>query len=220
MFIAFLSLSERAAAHVERAKIWLGVLGQKPFCPESKWLWSFNGQTRFIAERESFEGAFVEPLIGYKFNGKSFWVGNRYLYANNKPRPSFSENRLVQQIIYPLNINENKWSFRFRVEESFRNNQKQVNLRYRQRVAVEFPRFVFCDNPKPFIFNESFITLNKTNYTSHQFVHENRLFLGVNYYLNKKSWWEIGYLFQYTARRPQNPNYELNHVLYIIYNFR
>lgn len=219
LLIIFIISSETAKAHQGRGKFWLGIYGQRNFCEKTNWLWAFNAQARFTHQLRPYESIFAEPLLGYQLGDYSIWLGYRLTqHVNNRPR--YQENRLIQQLIYTSSLNETNFLLRFRLEERTRSNQKQLNVQFRQRLAIEFPLLLFCDTSKPYIHNELFITLNKTVYTPHRLVAQDRLFLGINYYLKETDWWEIGYILQYLSKTPNNPNYQLHHILSINYNFR
>lgn len=217
-FITYFLSSEIAHARQGRGRLWLGISTQKNFYQNEKWLWAFNSQIRFTKQKHPLNSVFTEPLIGYQFLENSFWFGYRFT-QHIYNRPSFKDNRFVQQLVYPINENMINWNHRFRLEEGYRSNRKQMYLRLRQRLSMELT--LSCDsNNKPYIYNELFFMLNKTNYTSHRFISENRLFLGFNVYSRKDTWWEIGYMLQYLAKRPRNNMYQINHILSINYNFR
>lgn len=210
-------LSEAIKAHEEKNKLWFGINTQSHFCQEEKWLLSFNSQVRFIKQSHPLNSVYAEPLIGYAFTDTSYWFGYRFTqHVYNKP--SYEENRLIQQLAHSLKHNESNVNLRLRLEERVRTNQKQLELCFRQKLGIELPLLI-CDHAKPYISNELFLGLNKTQYTSHRFLNENRLFLGINYYLQKNSWWEIGYVSQYLPKR-QNSHYQLNHILWINYHYR
>ncbi len=157
--------------------------------------------------------------VGYQFvDHNSLWLGYRYAKHINK-KPSYSENRMIQQWIFNNKNNVFQYGFRSRLEEHYRSHQKQLSLICREKVSLEFP-FQICSNINPFLFNEIFIPLNKTIYTSRKFIRENRLFIGCNYYIGKTAWWEIGYILQYTAKTPLNSHNQLNNILSINFNYK
>lgn len=220
IFIVCIVSSNNAQAHQGRGRFWLGFNAQKSFCEKEKWLWSFNSQVRFTKQRHPFNAVFAEPMLGYQFPTHSFWFGYR-LTQHLYNRPSRRENRLIQQLIFSSNNNQNciDWTHRFRLEEGYRSDRKQLYLRLRQRLAMELT-LPSDSNNKPYIYNELFLMLNKTNFTSHRFISENRFFLGFNLYLQKTAWWEIGYMLQYLAKRPRSNIYQLNHILSVNLNYR
>lgn len=204
-------------------KLWLGINVQRAinqkYEAESKWLFLYVSQIRFTKQTQPFQTAFMETGLGYQIKeSDSLWMGYRFTkHVNSRAR--IHDDRLIQQWLSNRKPCFVEYGFRTRFEEVYRSDQKQLAIRFRERIALEFP-VQLCNKINPLLFNEVFLTLNKTNYTSRKLIAENRLFLGFNYYIEKASWWEIGYILQYRSNTPLNRNRQLNHVLSINYNFR
>jgi hypothetical protein len=208
----------RVEALQKNDKLWLGFNAQTILDTNKKWLGSLTSQARFTKQSSPVESDFVETCLGYQLVDYSLWVGYRYTkHINNKP--SFSENRLIQQCVFNQKNNFFQYWFRSRLEERYRSNQKQVAVALREKVSLEFSLPIFC-RVNPLLFNEIFIPLNKTIYTSRKLIDENRLFVGCNCYIQKTVWWEIGYILQYRTNTSLNSNYQLNHILSINYNYK
>lgn len=217
--LSFMLTTTYAHALIEEKKCWLAINVQQSIDVEKKWLASFYSQWRLIKRHPPLQSAFIETALGYKINDNSIWLGYRLLKHISRP-PTYQLNHLFQQFFYTAELTFFTLMTRSRLEQVYRSDQKQLSLRFRQRVSMEFSRqFIPC--LRPLIYDEVFMPLNKTNYTPHQFPNQNRFFLGFNYYLEKNIWWEIGYMLQYSASIPisKRRDAQLNHVLLVTYNF-
>jgi hypothetical protein len=209
-----------AHALLQHNKLWLSLNVQQSLDKEKKWLFSFYTQSRLIQQVRCFESAFVENALGYQLENSTLWLGFRLTKHVSNP-PTFQLNHLFQQFIYLQDFTCFSFLSRSRLEQMYRSDQKEFAFRFRQRMAFELSGDHFI-NVRPLIYNEVFLALNQTNYTSHKFLNENRLFFGFNCYQQNNIWWEIGYMLQYRANIPISHNRQshLDHVLVITYNYR
>lgn len=224
-FLILTILPFNLEALIKQGKLWVGLNVQKTLGKESKWMASLFSQLRFTDQPHHFRVFFIESGIGYQYTKNSIWFG--YRWSKHIPRRSFQQNRLFQQfILRPEKKNENySCSFRTRLEEIQHSNHKQVAVRIRQRNNIEIlnrfkNRIFFFDKINPLIYDELFITLNKSHFTSHRLISENRLFFGFNLYVDKNAWWEAGYIMQYRSKLPFSRQNQLNHVISINYFYK
>lgn len=223
--LILIALPFRLEALIKFNKLWTGFNIQKALDKEKKWMVALTSQLRFTNQHHHLRLFFIEPAIGYQYTNNSVWMG--YRWGQHIPRRTFQHHRLFQQIIYKPEKTSDCYSclFRTRLEEFNNSNRKQVAIRLRQRNNIELlnmfkDRAYFFDKINPLIYDEFFIMLNKTNYTSHNLIAENRLFLGFNFYVDKEAWWEVGYLLQFRSKLPFNRQNQLNNVLSINYFYK
>lgn len=210
--------SQQALALTQHEKLWLGLNHQAHFGDHNQWLAAIFTQLRFINESHPLQAGLIEGGLGYRLApGKSIWAG--YRWSGHEPYNKFyQENRLFQQLLLPIRAKIDRSIFRSRVEEIERTNQPQILIRLRERIALEFDdKIISCVHP--FIYDEVFLNLNKTTYSTNRFISENRVFIGVNWSVNKTDWWELGYINQYVmAVSPSAPN-QMDHIASITYNY-
>lgn len=197
---------------------WLA-LNKQSSIPNSPWNFYFYAQSRFISQQHTWQSILIEGALGQFIYAKqvSFWCGYRWTIHQPFSDP-FQSDRLFQQLL--LNNGEQPIQLigRIRLEQIKPSNRSQVVIHLRLRGTMEFRnwqqgRFV------PVIYNELFLPLKTTSYTSSQFINENRLFLGFNYLLPESARWEIGYINQFQFKRPQEKQNNLTNIFTITYNF-
>lgn len=205
-------------ALTENEKLWLGVNLQQVHGQDNQWLSFLFAQIRLINESHPLQTGLVEGAIGYRmFKQGSIWLG--YRWSGHDPSNGFSqENRLFQQVTLEARLEEDhRIISRLRLEEIERSTSNQIALKLRERLALEIGNKIL-GSTKPYFYDEIFLQLNHTNFTSNKLITENRLFLGFNIYTPKKSWWEVGYINQYQMRTPFNTANSMSHVASITYN--
>ncbi|MFZ2315770.1 MAG: DUF2490 domain-containing protein [Gammaproteobacteria bacterium] len=202
----------------QHEKLWLATNYQTSFGQDKQWLGLVFTQLRLINESHPVQTGLIEGGIGYRLAlGKSIWAG--YRWSGHNPYNNFyQENRLFQQLLLPMRSRIDRSILRSRLEEIGRGNQSQISLRLRERLALEFETGLI-NNSHPFVYDEIFFQLNKTNYTTNRLISENRLFLGINLFINKLDWWEIGYINQYTMSASASAQNKMNHIISLTYNY-
>lgn len=205
-------------ALAQHEKLWLGFNSQFTLSNDKKWISFLFSQLRMINKSHPLQTGLIEGGLGYRFfQNDSAWVGYRWS-AFNPNNGFFQENQFFQQIISQRRMSDAKrFIIRSRLEEVARGNQSQIAIRFRERVGLEINRSFFI-HALPFIYDEVFFQLNKTNYTSNKLITQNRLFLGINAYITKHSWWEIGYINQFEMHTPLTNENQMNHILSVNYN--
>lgn len=216
---AILLASKNSFSLEQNENLWLAINSQLKLSNDEKWLSYIYSQTRFINQDHPWQLVLLEGGIGYKLpTTTSIWLG--YRWSGRNPFNNFSEeNRLIQQVLYPIKADFFKTIIRTRLEESQYTNQSPMSLRLRERIAFELNQPLFFSKIFPVIYDEVFFRLNKTDYTSNAFISQNRLFLGFNLRYSTTAWWEIGYINQFQMNTPQNNQNQINHILSVTYNF-
>lgn len=171
---------------------------------ESNFHFHFN-EPKFLEENINRFG------LGYILNPKiSLWLGYDFIPTNNSLNHTY-ENRIWQQLSWIIFENKRVLFFsRTRLEQRWSNKVNGTSLRLREELRVLMPP-LFSKRIKPEIFDEVFLNLNTPPWVSSGFVHQNRLFFGVNIWLTKISTLTIGYLNQYLHR---NTNSRMTHIFY------
>ncbi len=219
LVLIFLGFSKNCLAWIENEKLWLAVNSAHVLSDDKRWLSFIYSRLEFISQDHPWQAALLEGGVGYKLPTEtSFWFGYRWI-GNNPYNDFFTENRLFQQIIWEKKLNKPKrMIFRSRLEEIQRVNQGQISARFRQRIALEWENLSYFNKIFPFIYEEIFLQLNKTNYTSQNVLDQNRIFLGFNFRFSKNAWWEIGYINQIIMHTPINNQNQMNHIVSLTYN--
>lgn len=216
--IIVLLVSSPVLALDQNEKLWTGLNVLRPLTNDRKWVYLVFSQFRFIDQSHPLQIYLLEGGVGRHVTpAASLWMG--YRWSGHQPYNGFFQtNRLFQQLLLEVfNTDSARMLSRSRIEEISQSHQSQPSFRYRQRIYTEFKnRHVGMINP--LVYDEVFFQLNKTDYTTHQFVSENRVFIGINLWHQPHAFWEIGYINQYEWRSPLNSQNAMSHVLSINYN--
>lgn len=207
-----------AYALEQHEKLWLGSNYQTHFGTHHQLLAFVFTQLRFINQPHPIQTGLLEGGLGYRLASKtSIWAGYRWSGQNPYHR-FYQENLLFQQVLIPLHHNLDRSILRSRLEEISRTNQTTMLIKLRERAAFEFSP-VLTSLIHPFTYDEVFFNLNKTNYSTHKLIAENRVFIGINWSVNKTNWWEIGYINQYIFASTTQSQNQMNHIVSITYNY-
>lgn len=215
----FLFYSSASWSLDENEKLWLGLNYQHTVKSNPKWHTFLFSQFRFINRSHPLQSFLMEGGVGYQFlMNTTVWFGYRWT-GHNPNNDFYQENRWFQQLMSQKRLRDlSSFLLRTRFEEIQFSNRSPVAFRLRERLAYEVA-YRFFEKIFPFCYEEIFLQLNHTNYTSATLLSENRLFVGFNFYRGNKTWWEIGYLNQYLVHTPFFPQNQMNHTLSITYNF-
>jgi hypothetical protein len=210
---------KEAFALEQNEKLWAGINVERPLSEDNKWFYLLYTQTRLINKSHPWQSTLFEGAVGYLLlPNNRIWLGYRWT-AHNPNNGFFESNRLWQQYVFLKEDDElRRIVLRSRLEEIEYTNQSQISFRFRERVSFEQKSHYF-GALNPFIYDEAFFQLNETNYSSNRFLSENRLFLGCNWYLPSKNFWEIGYINQYLFNPNRNNQNVMDHVLSFSFNF-
>lgn len=212
-------LTQNSFAVEQNGKQWLGIYTQHAFSRDPQTLYYVFSQLRFIDQQHSWQSMLLEGGLGHRLSDHSdMWLGYRWT-GRNPYNDFFQENRLIQQMISRKKMNLYRFSFRSRLEEITHTNSGQIALRLRERLSIEINHPIFNNTSLPYFYDEMFFELNRTNYQPQNFIGENRLFIGFNYYITPKTWWEFGYINQFQVKNPQQTQNQMSHILSLLYNF-
>ena len=168
--------------------------------------WSLNSDAQFRTRNEvkNYSQALLRKGLSYKLNEKvdvTLGLAHfRFFITNDKTR---GEWRPWQEIKISDQIGKIKLSHRFRVEQRFNEtvknreatNDYQFNFRFRYRFDLRYP--ILKENKSgnniyALIGNE--IMVNAGNNISNNYFDQDRLYVGVNYEINKKIALQLQYM--------------------------
>lgn len=217
LFLILLLDSITCFAFTENEKQWLGINSNQTLTEH--WNTFILAQIRLIDKSHPWEVGLLEGGIGYHFvKNQSFWLG--YRWSGHNPNNGFhQENSLFLQLIKEISLTPSDLIIlRTRLEEREHSHSSQINVRLRQRLGLQIDKELIV-HLRPFLYDELFFQVHPTQFTSHKFVSENRIFLGFNLFTSDTAWWEIGYINQFRMKTPQESQNTMSHVVSIIYNF-
>lgn len=217
--LCLVAISSQAFALEQNEKGWFGLNLQQTLSADKKIVGLIFTQLRTINHSHPWQASLIEGALGYHLrDNSSIWFGYRWT-AVNPNNGFFQENRLFQQYLVVAEPDPSyQYVLRTRLEEIERTNENQILVRGRERIALEIRKSFITSYINPFFFDEVFLHLTKTDYSSNKFFSQNRLFLGVNMYTGEHRWWEIGYLNQFQMRSPSQTQNQMSHIISITYN--
>ena len=189
--------------------------GKSYFLPEdSKLRWWFDGHLRYFDDAGGFGQSIFRPGVGYQLNpNTSLWLG--YGWINESPvsgNPTFSENRIFQQLLWSDKLGEFSVQSRTRLEQRYVETGSDTGWRFRQFCRAH--REIQPESPWILVaWDEIFVDLNTTDWGQNGSFSQNRLFLGIGRKLNgpNSPRLEIGYLNQFIRRKSAGDT--INHIL-------
>lgn len=218
LLIICMIFSSSVFALAQQEKLWLGIGATRNLTNDGKWKYLIFSQARYINESEPWQSLLLEGSIGNELNQNvAFWMGYRMTERN--PDDGFNpESRLFQQVISRFVLSStNELFYRARLEETTIRQNSSVAVRLRHRLAFSHNEPIIY-HLEPFLYEELFTQLVRTDFTPNDFITENRVFIGFNWRLENKQWVEIGYLNQFQMRLPNQSQNTMSHVLVAIYN--
>jgi hypothetical protein len=182
--------------------VWVGYFSMIKF--NDKWSLNSDAQFRTRNEIKNYSQALLRAGLSYKLNEKvDVTLGLalfRFFITNDKTR---GEWRPWQEVKILDKIGKVKLSHRFRVEQRFNElvknreatNEYQFNFRFRYRLDLRYPLLKEKEagnNLYVLIGNE--IMINAGINISYNYFDQDRLFVGVNYEINKKIALQLQYM--------------------------
>lgn len=204
----------------QNGKAWFALNALHSLSPDGHLQSLLYSRFQFIDKSHPWQATLVEGGLGYQYMPHhSVWAGYRWT-AVNPNNNFFQENRLFQQIISDFKINHEleRVMIRSRLEEIERTNRNEIDVRWRERIAMEIEE-PWQERFYPYFYEEAFLQITTTNYTSNKTFSQNRIFLGFNLRNTKKTWWEIGYINQFLMSTPQDAHNTMSHIASVTYNF-
>lgn len=219
VIILFLAFWHKAFALEENTKLWTKLDVDGYLSRQHHLKYWLDAQLRFVSKHDHYELALLEAMIGYGLTPQiDFWLGYRRSRGRSHALAR-DRNTIWQEVDYAfLHCAHMKWDSRTRFEQQKPTNSSVWLLHIRQRLKVALP-ILANQHIVPAIWDEVFFNLNNTPYATHDFVSQNRLFLGFDFIVAKNQILEIGYVNQYIFNSAANLANQMNHVLFLDYNF-
>lgn len=182
--------------------LWLGYFSMIKF--NERWSLNSDAQFRTRNEVKNYSQALLRTGLSYKLNEKvdvTLGLAHfRFFITNDKTR---GEWRPWQELKLNDKFGNCKLSHRFRVEQRFNEtvknseatNDYQFNFRFRYRFDLRYPILKenkYGNNIYALIGNE--IMVNAWNNISYNYFDQDRLYVGVNYEINKKIALQLQYM--------------------------
>jgi hypothetical protein len=163
---------------------------------------NFELQYRFVDQASEFSQRLIRPSLTYKLDDTfTVTAGYGHILTDLGAGPSFSENRLWQQLGYTIYRNDYGLavSGRTRIEQRFVESGDDMGWRLRQMLRAELP-FEEKGKIKAVVWNESFFGLNSTDWGQRNDFDQSRTFLGLLTPVTENFDLEAGYLNQWINR--------------------
>lgn len=181
---------------------------------QSRLLWWFDGQLRYLDDSDGFHQSIFRPGMGYQIApNTNVWAGYAWINTLATGGTNISdEHRIWQQLMWSPKFTGFSFLSRSRLEQRFLETGDDCGLRFRQFFKVDRP--FHCNSPNSFVvWNETFLDLNETDWGQQGRLGQNRLFLGLGRKFNglNKPKFEVGYLNQYIRSKPGDDR--VNHIV-------
>jgi hypothetical protein len=175
---------------------WVAFFGQKKL-PSSVFVFWLDAQARLNATASQTQ-VLLRPGVGVRFRpDMTAWVGYAWTPTVRDGSVAIDEHRLWEQWIWDLTFdNGMKAQLRSRFEQ--RLQRAEIGLRFRQFVRVQSPRY---GRGLLAAWDEVFFAFNDTKWGQEAGFDQNRLFLGVGWFIDDAVRVEAGYLNQLVHRR-------------------
>jgi hypothetical protein len=182
--------------------LWLGYFSMIKF--NERWSLNSDAQFRTRNEVKNYSQALLRTGLSYKLNEKvdvTLGLAHfRFFITNDKTR---GEWRPWQELKLNDKFGNCKLSHRFRVEQRFNENVKnaeatneyQLNFRFRYRLNLRYPLLKENEagnNIYVLVGNE--IMINAGNNIIYNYFDQDRLYVGINYEINKKIALQLQYM--------------------------
>lgn len=164
-------------------------------------------------ENNALDTLLLRGALGYQVTPDvGLYQGYAYIPTYD---PKRVEHRLFQELFIkqPLQT-KGALAHRFRLEQRFIDNINETAYRLRYFGRYLHPLNQLHPNLSLAINEELFINLNTTNNGPESGFDQNRLFVGVNYQVNKTLAYDFGYQNQ-IINLPNNNNNVMNHILFL-----
>lgn len=216
-FILFLVIGNADASRQESG-LWAGLSSSRLFNQESRWLYLFSTQQRFNFQNPATNTLNIRAGLGYQIAPRwQILSGYHIFITTNQPNQwKVRQQRIWQQLNWIIKpTNQGFVNSSARLEQRFRNNDKQ--FAWRMRAKIQW--FTFKPNrgkTTPYIANEVLINLNQTSLTTPYVFNQNRFFIGISIPISEKERIIISYLNLFELDKPQNI---VRHILLLNYIF-
>jgi len=167
----------------------------------------FHG--RFKTDGTHYNQNVFRAMFGKKHEQCSTWLGYDFVPSNNDADVKTDiETRLWQQVKFLHEFQENRTiNFRTRLEERLKKDSNGMALRFRHQLTVKIADIF--KNTKLLISEELFFNLNHPSWIEDKRIEQQRLFVGLEFFLQKNWFLTIGYLNQVV---PKKTDTVVNHI--------
>lgn len=173
-------------------------------------------QPRFTDDASRLGQLLIRPSIGFKILDKTtLSLGYAYVRTSPENRALTHENRLWQQLAFPIASRDGLFSLtgRTRMEQRFRNDGDEMGWRLRQQVRIAIP--LAKSGWQGIAWTEGFFNLNDTDWGARSGIDRWRNFAGLGIPLRDGVVLEPGYLNQYVNRTGGD---QVDHILSLTLN--
>lgn len=185
------------------------------FSKESKFRYYLEPNFRFNDKNKIFDEGILYAGLGYQLIPRlTVFAGDAELVSKLRNGSYARENRLWQQLLGDVVSEDHVMLInRTRLEERKRYFQSQWNIRLRERMMVRIA-IQHWEHHFLVLFDEVFLNLKPTRWTSNRFLEQNRGFIGIGTQISNHMMFDIGYLNQTRFAS----NIEMNHILFCTLN--
>lgn len=180
--------------------------------------WDFDINPRLRNEGKHIDTLYVRPAVFYKTDpNNSLWLGRDKIIGHPDGKAAYHESRWWQQYQHQFDsFHSFTLTNRTRLEERRREGFHDTGHRLRQMLKVSTP---VSRHPalSVVLSDEVFINVDHTDWGAFRGLDQNRLFIGLNWKINKGAMLETGYLNQFTHKTTQNLE---NHVISTTLGFK
>ncbi len=175
--------------------------------------WWLDVQGRWRHEGEDLDTTIVRPGIGYALTDRvTVFAGYGLITTHPRNGGDTTENRIWQQLVWNVPVEgDYKLQLRSRLEERFVEDTDDMGWRFRQFAKYTRP---WSADGKRYLsaWDEVFYELNDTDFGQNMGLRQNRLFVGVGWFLDEARTiaFEGGYLNQWISRPGDD---RMNHAL-------
>ncbi|WP_269513725.1 DUF2490 domain-containing protein [Brevundimonas subvibrioides] len=201
-----LTLAAPAAAQHDN-QVWTAAFASGPVREGGKVLAWWDSHARFRDEGDHLDTTLLRAGVGWRASPRlDLWAGYAHI-TQRRPGPDTVEHRAWQQATYPIaDLAGGRLTGRTRLEQRFREGTDDTGWRVRQ--FVRWSRPVASSDFSVVLSNETFVTLNRTDWGQSGGYDQNRAFAGVGWQMTPKFRLEAGYMNQHVdgGSRPDRRN--------------
>lgn len=186
--------------------------------PVQNFYWDMDINPRWRNEGKHLDNLYLRPAVFYKPDSKtSLWLGHDTIASHPDGKSSYQENRWWQQFQYQFDpVQSITFTNRSRLEQRTREGFHDTGHRLRQmfkasKAVTNYPALSYVMS------DELFVNVDQTDWGAHRGLDQNRLFVGINWKVNKRCTLETGYLNQIVNKTTHNLE---NHVISITVGFK
>lgn len=179
---------------------------------QGKYKYYFDSSLFLVDDKYKFEEFSASAGAGYEYNKSLlFFLVNTFIVEQEDDGHTAQEYRLWEEANW-LALKKPTYvvNSRSRLEERILFGEKQIALRFRQRLMLR-KNIPNSSKYKFVVFDEIFLNVNRPNWVAQNLLSQNRAFIGVGITLSKYSSVDIGYMNQYLNGQPK----QMSNILYI-----